>query len=63
VCDYIVHQIGHGVTILNVDNHTKHAILCVVPTRDYFPLKEEILKIDPDIFFLITDSYEVSGGV
>ncbi len=63
VRDYIVHEIGHGVTILSVDNHTKHAILCVVPTRQYFTLKEKITMIDPNIFFLVTDSYEVSGGV
>ena len=37
-------------------------LMCVVPTREYYRLKEGISKIDKDSFFVITDSYEVKGG-
>ena len=38
-------------------------LLCVIPTSEYFVLKEVVLTIDKNAFFLITDSYEVSGAI
>ena len=36
--------------------------MCIIPTKEYFLVKEGIKKIDPEAFFLVTDAYEVSGG-
>jgi uncharacterized membrane-anchored protein YitT (DUF2179 family) len=66
VKSFILDNLSHGVTILEGKggySGTKHNILmCVVPTKDYFRLKEGISLIDKEAFFVITDSYEVSGG-
>ena len=66
VKDYIMNELGHGVTIFSVKGgYTKERqkmLMCVIPTREYYKLKEGISKIDKDSFFVITDSYEVKGG-
>ena len=66
VKDYIMNTLNHGVTIFPVKGgYTKEKqkmLMCVVPTREYYRLKEGISKIDKDSFFVITDSYEVKGG-
>jgi len=38
-------------------------LMCVVSTRDYYLVKESVLNIDKDAFFVINDCYEVNGGV
>lgn len=64
--EYIMKELGHGVTIIPVKGgYTKERqkmLMCVIPTREYYKLKEGISKIDKDSFFVITDSYEVKGG-
>lgn len=66
VKEYITNELGHGVTIFPVKGgYTKEKqkmLMCVIPTREYYRLKEGISKIDEDAFFVITDSYEVKGG-
>ena len=66
VKDYIMKELGHGVTIIPVKGgYTKERqkmLMCVIPTREYYKLKEGISSIDNDSFFVITDSYEVKGG-
>ena len=37
-------------------------LFCVIPTKDYFKLKEGIHNIDSEAFFVVTDAYEVLGG-
>ena len=64
---YIMQHLASGVTVLDgrggyTGNHQK-VIMCIIPTKDYFLAKEGILSIDPNAFFLVTDAYEVSGGV
>lgn len=45
-------------------SHSKgEMIMCVVNTRDYYLVKESVLAIDKDAFFVINDCYEVNGGV
>ena len=44
------------------DAHKK-ILMCAVPTRQYCQLKEVIQNIDKDVFFLVTDTYEIYGGV
>ena len=38
-------------------------LMVVIPTRDYYLVKQHILKIDEDAFFTVTDCYEVNGGI
>ena len=54
-----------GIDIDDTLTNTKEKqkmLMCVIPTREYYRLKEGISKIDSEAFFLITDSYEVKGG-
>lgn len=64
--DFITTYLKHGVTILEArggytGDHQK-VIMCVIPTKDYYIAKEGIHNIDPEAFFVVTDSYEVFGG-
>ncbi len=63
---YIIKNLSHSVTILDVkggySEEKKKMIICVIPTRQYFSVKQVVLELDKDAFFLITDTYEVSGG-
>lgn len=65
--EYILKKLNHGVTIINAKggytNEKKKMLMCVVPTKEYFNLKQIVLTIDKDAFFLITDSYETSGAI
>lgn len=36
--------------------------MCIIPTKEYFLVKEGIHEIDQNAFFVVTDAYEVSGG-
>ena len=64
--DYLLNELHHGVTIFSVKGGYTHkkdeVILCVVPTREYYRVKEEIHEIDSEAFFVVCDAYEVSGG-
>ena len=66
VKDYIMNTLNHGVTIFpDKGGYTKERekmLMCVIPTREYYKLKEGISKIDGEAFFVITDAYEVRGG-
>lgn len=63
---FLNYKLGHGITILEAQGgytgHYQKVIMCIIPTKDYFLVKEGIKKIDPEAFFLVTDAYEVSGG-
>lgn len=67
ISQYIVENLGYGVTVVNArggyTNDQKKILMCAVPTRQYYQLKEVIQTIDKDVFFLITDTYEIYGGV
>lgn len=64
--DYLINELHHGVTIFNVKGGYTHrkdeVILCVVPTSEYYRVKEGISEIDKEAFFVISDAYEVFGG-
>lgn len=66
VKDYILNYLNHGVTIFDArggfTKERQKMLFCVVPTKEYFKLKEGIHEIDKDAFFVVTDAYEVSGG-
>ena len=67
ISQYIVENLGYGVTVVNArggyTNDSKKVLMCAVPTRQYYQLKEVIQSIDINVFFLITDTYEICGGV
>ena len=66
VRDYVLNYLNHGVTILDArggfTKEKQNVLLCVVPTKEYFKLKEGIHEIDSKAFFVVTDAYEVFGG-
>ena len=64
---YITQSLSHGVTVLEArggyTGDRQKVIMCIVPTKEYYRFKEGIKLIDKDAFFIVTDAYEVSGGV
>ena len=66
VKNYVMVKLGHGITIFDAvggfSKEDQNVLFCVIPTRDYFKLKEGIHDIDKDAFFVVTDAYEVFGG-
>lgn len=64
---YILEYLSRGVTVLEArggyTGNIQKMIMCIIPTKEYFKVKEGIHSIDPNAFFLVTDAYEVSGGV
>jgi len=66
VKEYILNALGHGVTIFRARGGNKvekeNVLMTVLPTKDYYELKEGIKSIDSEAFFIITDTYEVFGG-
>ena len=63
---FIMNNLNHGVTVLQgrggYTGDNQKVIMCTLPTREYYILKEGLKEIDPKAFFLVTDAYEVSGG-
>ncbi len=63
---FLMQNLSHGVTVLNgrggYTGDNQKVIMCIIPTREYYLVKEGIKDIDPNAFFLVTDAYEVSGG-
>ena len=62
----IINEYDSGVTILETKQeylHKKGEILMVaVSNFDCYHLRNSILEIDPNAFFVINDCYEVNGG-
>ena len=65
VREFLLSITDGGVTIINArggySNDEQSLLLGVVPTRQYFIVKEGLREIDNNIFFLACDSYEVSS--
>ena len=63
---YLIYNLEHNVTILEgsggFTGNRQKVIMCIIPTKEYFKVKNEISKIDDKAFFVVTDAYEVSGG-
>ena len=64
--EYILNNLKHTVTIFNVEGafleKRRKVLLSVIPKRDYYKLTEGINLIDPNVFFVVEDAYEVKGG-
>lgn len=60
---YILDELNYELTIFDVKGgflKTKNKVLMsVIPTKDYYKLREGVKMIDPNAFISITDSYEV----
>ena len=63
---FILKELGQKITVFNAHGGYKkkleNVIMTVLPTKDYYLLKEGIKTIDENAFYIITDSYEVFGG-
>ncbi len=63
---FILKELGQKITVFNAHGGYKkkleNIIMTVLPTKDYYLLKEGIKTIDENAFYIITDSYEVFGG-
>lgn len=63
---YLIYTLNHNVTVLEASGgftgNRQKVLMCIIPTKDYFKLKNEISRIDENAFFVVTDAYEVSGG-
>lgn len=64
---FIIEELNTGVTIFNTEGaffrKKREMLMVVVPTRDYYRVKDTVLKIDEDAFFVVSDCYEVDGGI
>ena len=64
--DYIMRILGHTVTVFDVKGgfleQRRRVILTVIPSREYYRVTEGIKEIDPKVFFVVTDAYQVEGG-
>lgn len=63
--EFLLSVTNGGVTLINAhggySDDKKVMLMGVVPTREYFVVKEGLKEIDKDVFFLVCDAYEVSG--
>lgn len=64
--EYIVNKLHHTTTVFNVKGafleKPRKVLLLAAPTRDYYKITEGIKLIDPEVFFVVEDAYEVKGG-
>lgn len=64
---WILSELNTGVTLFNTEGAYKkerrEMLMVVVPTRDYYRVKDKVLKLDNDAFFVVSDCYEVNGGI
>ena len=63
---FLLSKLSHGVTVIDgrggYTGNVVKMIYCVVPTREYFTVKEGILSLDPEAVIMISDVYEVIGN-
>ena len=63
---FLMEDMKHSATVFDTKGgflKKKHElILTVVPTREYFQITESIKLIDPDVFYVVNNAYEVKGG-
>jgi uncharacterized membrane-anchored protein YitT (DUF2179 family) len=65
VKEYIL-NLGHGVTMLEgkggYTNEKQKVFMCLIPTSEYFKVKEGLEEIDKNAFLIVTDAYQSVGG-
>ena len=64
---FIINDLETGVTLFNTEGAYKkekrEMLMVVVSTRDYYRVKQHVLSIDNEAFFVVSDCYEVNGGI
>ncbi|MBR4618200.1 MAG: YitT family protein [Bacilli bacterium] len=64
--DFITNEMKHTVTVFKAEGaysgKKKDIILSIIPTREYFQITESIKLLDPEIFYVVSDAYEVKGA-
>ena len=64
--NFLVSLPGVGVTVIDAEggysSDSQTLLLAVVPTSNYFVVKEGLKEIDRNVFFLVCDSYEVRNS-
>ncbi len=63
---FLLSQLSHGVTIIDAKggytgNDVK-IIMCVIPTKEYMLVKQNVLAIDPKALIMVRDVYEIVGN-
>ena len=65
--NYVLKNMNTGATIIHtkggLQKKDREMLMVVVPTRDYYRFKEEIMRIDENVFYVVSDCYDVTGGV
>jgi uncharacterized membrane-anchored protein YitT (DUF2179 family) len=63
---FLLTKLSHGVTIIHArggyTGDNVKIIMCIVPTREYITVKENVLAIDPKALIMVSDVYEVVGS-
>jgi len=63
--NFLISVPGVGTTVIDAEggysNNDQTLLLAVVPTRQYYIVKEGLKEIDKDVYYLVCDSYEVSN--
>ena len=66
VKEFLLSQLSHGVTVLSAKGgytgNVVKMVMCIVPTKEYMVVKENILAIDPEALIMVSDVYEVVGN-
>ena len=61
-----MNEMKHTVTVFEAEGaysgKKKDIILSIIPTREYFQITESIKLLDPDVFYVVSDAYEVKGA-
>lgn len=61
---FLTSNINSGLTLIKAKGgytgHSQSLMLAVVPTRNYYYIKERLKQIDKEVFFLVCDAYEVN---
>lgn len=62
IWDYLLNELNLGLTLIEIRGGYTYKkdemIMCVVPTKDYFLVREGVLQIDPKAVILVTDAYQ-----
>lgn len=63
---FLLSKLSHGVTVVDArggyTGNVVKMIMCIVPTKEYMTVKENILAIDPNALIMVSDVYEAVGN-
>ena len=64
--NFITKEMNHTITVFSVEGaysgKKREILLTVIPTKEYFKITESIKVLDPNIFYVVSDAYEVKGA-